>query len=342
MKLIDFDYNLPAELIAQYPLKNRSASRMLVVNRKKSSIEHKYFTDIVNYLEPGDLILLNDTRVRPVRLLAQRKSGGKVEVLLIQRIRKNKYTALLKPLKRLKINEVLSIVNSPIALKLSDKEGSKNTVEFLLSEDIENQLSHLGLMPLPPYIKRLPEKEDQKRYQTVFAKKPGAIASPTAGLHFDDKIFKILKERQVDFDFVTLHVGEGTFAPIKQAQILKHNMHSENFNISKAVLNKILKTKKKGKRIFAVGTTTTRVLETVGEKIESCNDSINASTDLFIYPSFKFKVIDCLLTNFHLPKTTLFVLVCAFAGKELAFKAYKEAIKKNYRFYSYGDCMLII
>lgn len=338
MKLSEFDYNLPKELIAQYPLTSRSNSRLMVLDRAKKTIQHKNFKDIASFFKKDDLLVLNDTKVLPSRLIGKRITGGKVEVFLLER-EGSLFEALLRPLSKLKIGEDIIFKND-----ISAKVVSRNQVLFNTSS--LEKIYDLGQVPLPPYIKRDPDKLDINRYQTIFAKKSGAVAAPTAGLHFDEGILKAIRSSGVDISFITLHVGLGTFKNIDSEFVPDHKMEPEYYNIPKKTF-KLINEPKKGK-VFACGTTVTRTLESIylnsGRKLEG-------KTNIFIYPGFKFNIVDSLITNFHLPKSTLFLLVCAFAGspatnplagRDFIMQAYDEAIKNKYRFYSYGDCMLIL
>jgi len=356
MKLSDFDYYLPKELIAQEPLNERDSSRLMVVSRGDGSIRHKTFRDILEYLNPGDILALNDTKVIPARLLGVKKGTlGRVDVLLSNRISSKRFQALIKP--RLKIGQEVLFNNGFGKRKPNQGLLASGTVSAVLSEkgilefnqDISLEvLEKIGVMPLPPYIKRQPQALDNISYQTVYARNAGAIASPTAGRHFTPELLKEIEAKSVDMRYVTLHVGTGTFKPVKSEDIENHQMDQEEFNIPKETLSAIIKAKKEGRRIFAVGTTTTRALETVGKMSDDGRgttpreqvDEGRKYTGLFIHPGYEFKVVDCLLTNFHLPKTTLLMLACAFAGRDLIMKAYNAAIKEKYRFYSYGDAML--
>jgi len=329
LRLSDFDYYLPKNLIAQYPLKKRDLARLLVLNRKKQTIEHRVFKDIIDYLKPDDLLALNNTKVLSCRLRGNRITGGKVEVLLLKRKTGLIFNSLIKP-GRVKIGEKI-IFNGN---KASGIISAKNEITFR-AKDIAS-VYNLGVMPLPPYIKREPQDLDKIFYQTVYAQKVGAIASPTAGLHFTLDLITKIKSQGINVAYLTLHVGISTFKPVKIDDIRKHKMQPEYFKISDQAAKLIKKAKAQKCRIFAVGTTSCRALETYASGVKE------DQTKLFIYPGYKFKLTDCLLTNFHLPRTTLFMLVCAFAGKKLIKMAYQEAIDKNYRFYSYGDAMLII
>ncbi len=329
MKLSDFNYSLPLDLIAQYPLKERESAKLMLVDRKNKTILHKSFRDFTNLINEGELLLLNDTRVLTCRLIGHKVTGGKVEVLLTRRKDGSRFEALIQP-SRTKINEkVIFGAGEVTGVVTRRREISFKKV------DADN-IYKLGQVPLPPYIKREPEELDKDYYQTVYAKEDGAIASPTAGLHFSQDMLKGMELSGVDTAYLTLHVGLGTFKPVTSEDITRHNMESEYFRVPKITQEKIKAAKASGKRIFAVGTTALRALETHASGLSE------GLTDLFIYPGYKFKLADCLLTNFHLPRTTLFMLVCAFGGEDLIKKAYTEAIDNRYRFYSYGDAMLMI
>lgn len=340
MKLSDFDYDLPKELIAQYPLKERDSARLLVLNRGKLTLEHRIFKDLPDYLKEGDLVILNDTKVLPSRLHGRRNSAGKVEVLLLKRKEGLTFSALIKP-GRVKLGEKI-IFTPPLCLRGAGLNGGKSEGIISAKNEITFNLKDaacvydLGLMPLPPYIKRSPEDMDNVYYQTVYANQEGAIASPTAGLHFTKELIAGIESRGINVACITLHVGIGTFKPVKVDDIAAHKMEPEYFRITDEVSELIKNTRAKNRRIIAVGTTSLRALEVFSSGMKE------GYTDLFIYPGYKFKLADCLLTNFHLPRTTLFMLVSAFCGEKLAKKAYQEAIDNKYRFYSYGDAMLII
>lgn len=349
MKLSDFDYTLPRELIVQYPLEERDACRLLVLDRKNQEIRHLTFRDIPEYFRKDDLLVLNDTKVLPARLIGKRVTGGKVEVLLLKRKCGLAFSAMIAP-SRVKSGEKIIFTPAPIVKKgQSPKEqlvrgfngkgsygiiSGRNEITFGLKD--AREVYKLGMMPLPPYIKRDVWDSDNTYYQTVYAKNEGAIASPTAGLHFTKKLLKTIESFGVNTAYLTLHVGIGTFKPVKDDDITKHKMEPEYFNIPQNTIDMLRNAEKNNNRIIAVGTTSLRVLETCA------SGARKGYTDLFIYPGYKFKMADCLLTNFHLPKTTLFMLVCAFAGEKFIKKAYQEAIDNKYRFYSYGDAMLII
>ncbi len=340
MKTSDFYYDLPHELIAQTPLLNRQKSRMLVLDRKKDEVEHKIFENIIDYINPGDTLVLNDTRVIPARLYGHRpQKEEKVEVLLLKQLEGDRWQTLVKPGKKCKIGDIIEFDTS-LSLKVVDiLEDGQRIVEFKYDGIFNEILDRLGTMPLPPYITE--KLEDQDRYQTVYNKNQGSAAAPTAGLHFTKEILKKLEEKGVNLVYVTLHVGLGTFRPVKVDDVEKHDMHSEYYIISKDACDVINNTKKNGKRVIAVGTTSCRVLESAtGE------DGIiyphSEETKIFIYPGYKFKMIDGLLTNFHLPESTLIMLVSALATKEKIMNAYKIAVEEKYRFFSFGDCMLIL
>ncbi len=338
MKLIDFDYNLPKELIAQFPKEKRDTSRLLVLDRRTKRIEHRFFKDVPEYFNKSDLLILNDTKVVPSRLIGKKSTGGKIEALILytnENHKKDKeYEVLLKPTRGCRAGSKLIFGDGKLEAKVSRIENNRRFLKFNSNNGIDGLLDTLGQMPLPPYIKREPDLSDKDRYQTIYASKKGAIAAPTAGLHFTKDILSDISKRGVDINYITLHVGYGTFKPVKSPDIRNHKMEKEYFKIEDSLIEKIKGCK--GRKI-AVGTTSCRTLETVAKK------NINQGwTDLFIYPGYKFKMVDSLLTNFHLPRTTLLMLVASFCGTELLLKAYKEAIDKKYRFYSYGDAMLIL
>jgi len=328
-RLSDFDYNLPKELIAQFPLKARDSARLLVLNRQKGTIEHRIFKDIVEYLRKDDLLILNNTKVLSCRLNGRRLTGGASELLLLERKDKTTFRALIKP-SRIKVGEKILFNGG----KTFGIISNKNEVTFNVKD--ADSIYKLGVMPLPPYIKRPPQDSDLTYYQTVYAEENGAIAAPTAGLHFTRELIKNLKSGGINFASITLHVGYGTFKPVKSEDIKQHKMEAEYFRIDDAAVGCIEKARSEIKRTIAVGTTSLRALETYSTGVSE------GFTELFIYPGYKFNIVDCLLTNFHLPRTTLYMLVSAFAGGGLIKKAYQEAIDNKYRFYSYGDAMLIV
>lgn len=345
MKLKDFDYELPEELIAQIPEQKRENSKMMVLDKNAKTIEHKHFYDITDYFDENDVLVLNNTKVIPARLYGKKETGANIEVFLLKIIGGKTWQVLLNPSKRVKEEMIIKISDELSAKVLTREDNGKWLVEMIYDGNFYDILHKIGNIPLPPYIERNMTDEqlkslDYERYQTVFAQKEGSVAAPTAGLHFTEEILEKLKAKGVTICYVTLNVGMGTFKPVKVDNILEHQMESEEFEISKETARIIMDAKKAGKRITAVGTTTVRTLETCMQKYDEILEVIDDST-LFIYPGFKFRVIDRLITNFHLPKSTLIMLVSAFAGKDFVFKAYEEAINNKYRFYSYGDCMLI-
>jgi S-adenosylmethionine:tRNA ribosyltransferase-isomerase len=329
MKLSDFDYSLPKELIAQYPLKERDAARLLVLNRKQGTIEHFIFKDIIDYFQEGDLLVLNNTKVLPGRLVGSRLTGGKVELLLLRQKSGLTFEVLIRP-GRLRLKEKI-IFNGG---KISAEIIAKNEITFYAKDT--DTIYNLGVMPLPPYIKRDSEDLDNLYYQTIYAREKGSIASPTAGLHFTKELMEKIKARGMDIAYITLHISYSTFKPVKVEDVTTHKMDKEFFQVSKDAQDNINQARLRRARIFTVGTTACRALETYALGVKE------DYTDLFIYPGYEFKLTDCLITNFHLPRTTLFMLVCAFAGEKLIRKAYGEAIDRKYRFYSYGDAMLIV
>jgi len=329
LKLSEFDYPLPKDLIAQYPLKKREAARLLIVNRKTGRFIHAVFKDIRGVFEENDLLVLNDTKVLNCRLIGKKITGGKVEVLLTRRINGTTFSCLVKP-SRTKVGEKLFFANGVVKGFLS----SRGHISFKQSD--ADSIYDIGIVPLPPYIKRQPEEIDALYYQTVYAKNDGALASPTAGLHFTKSLVKDIQAEGVKLAYITLHVVLVTFRPVKCQDITSHKMDSEYFFIPDATAALLSQTKTNGGKVVAVGTTSLRALEAYSGSRKEGN------TDLFIYPGYRFKLVDCLLTNFHFPMTTLFMLVCAFAGIELILNAYQEAVDRKYRFYSYGDAMLII
>ncbi len=338
MKTSDFDYYLPEELIAQTPLKDRSSSRLMVLNKKTGKIEHKHFYDIVDYLNKGDILVRNNTKVIPARIFGVKEgTGAKVEVLLLKQI-EDTYECLVGNAKVVKVGTVINFSDKLKATCLEVKDEGIRILKFECEGIFLEVLNEIGNMPLPPYIKK--SLLDKDRYQTVYAKYNGSAAAPTAGLHFTDEIFKKLKEKGVEVLDVTLHVGLGTFRPVKVDDVTNHKMHKEEYFMSKEVADELNKAKKEGRRIISVGTTSTRVLETVMSKygeFKECHEE----SDIFIYPGYEFKAIDALITNFHLPKSTLIMLVSALASKEIILNAYNEAVKEKYRFFSFGDAMFI-
>jgi len=336
MKLSDFDYHLPKELIAKYPAQPRDSCRLMVLDRKDKTIEHRIFRDVIDYLKPGDTLVLNNTKVIPARLIGKKeKTNANIEVFLLRPIEDNIWEALIKNVRRLKKNQKI-IISDDFYVEFLSKDDEKAIVK-IHSKDIKSDLEKYGHVPLPPYIEREDEEKDKDYYQTVFADKEGSVASPTAGLHFTKELLEKIKEKGVNIAYITLHVGLGTFKPVKTEDITKHKMHEEYFTIPKETLEMIKKTKENKKSLVAVGTTVVRALETYGKFGKT-----EGFTDIFIYPPYEFKIVDKLITNFHLPKSTLLMLVSAFADRDFILKAYNEAVKERYRFFSYGDAMLIV
>ncbi len=340
MKTSDFYYDLPKELIAQEPLKERSSSRLMVLDRESGHIEHKHFFDIVDYLNEGDALILNDTKVLPARLYgAKEGSGGAIEFLLLHKHTLDTWEVILKPGKKAKPGARFVFGNGELFAEVTDIVNDGNRlVRFEYEGVFEDVLDRLGQMPIPPYITK--KLEDKNRYQTVYAKNPGSAAAPTAGLHFTPELLKKIRDKGVNIGYVTLHVGLGTFRPVKAEEVTDHKMHSEFYILPRDVAELVNMTKANGKRVVSVGTTTTRVLETVGMDGLPLAEK-TGWTDIFIYPGKKFNVISALITNFHLPESTLIMLVSAFAGRENVLDAYKEAVNEKYRFFSFGDAMLI-
>lgn len=341
MNVEEFDYDLPESLIAQTPLKDRDQSRLLVLGRNSGNIEHKHFKDVINYLETGDTLVLNDTRVMPARLFGlKEETGAKVEMLMLTRIENNDWEVLLKPAKRIKVGNKLSFGEGKIIAECIEELDQGGRIMRLHYEGIlEERLNELGEMPLPPYIKE--RLDDPDRYQTVYAKESGSAAAPTAGLHFTDELLDEIRAKGINIAFITLHVGLGTFRPVSVEDINNHEMHSEYYQMTQETANLLNQTKKEGHRIISVGTTSTRTLETIRRDYNEFV-AVSGWTDIFIYPGFTYKAIDGLITNFHLPKSTLVMLVSAFSSRENILNAYKEAVKLEYRFFSFGDAMLII
>ena len=340
MDVAEFNYDLPKELIAQIPLKNRDESRLMVLNRKKQTIENKTFKDIINYLEPGDCLVRNNTKVLPARLYGKKDTGANVEFLLLNRIDGDIWESIVRPGNKLHIGSKVKfgdgILNAEV---LEIMPGGTRKIKFSYNGIFNEILDKIGLMPLPPYIHE--ELKEKDRYQTVYAKYDGSAAAPTAGLHFTDELLKKIEDKGVKIANVTLHVGIGTFRPVKVEQIEEHHMHTEHYYVKQEDVDKINETRKNGKRVISVGTTSCRVLETISDE-NGYVKVIEGDTGIFIYPGYKLKCVDSLITNFHLPESTLLMLVSALAGKDYVMKAYEEAVKEKYRFFSFGDAMLIL
>lgn len=325
--LSDFEYNLPKKLIAQYPLKERDRAKLLILDRTTGKIEHKTFKDIISYLKPSDLLVLNTTKVIPARLFGRRATGGRVEILLIRK--EKSWLALARPSRRIHPGEEISFEKGLKGIIGRRRDDGKWEIEF----NNDSLIWEIGKPPLPPYIRREAEDIDKEAYQTVYAKEEGSVAAPTAGLHFTRSLLKEIKEKGIDIAHINLHIGPGTFKPIKTERIEEHRMEEEYYEIKGEVFKKI----EKARRVVAVGTSVVRALEEASRK-----RSLKGWAELFIYPGYRFQVVDALITNFHLPASTPLLLVCSFADRELIYKAYKEAIRREYRFLSYGDAMLIL
>ena len=340
MKVTDFDYDLPEELIAQHPYDKRDEARLMVLHRDTKTIEHKVFKDIIDYLEPGDCLVINDTKVIPARLYGKKETGANVEFLLLKRIENDDWEAMVRPGNKLKAGAKVTfgdgLLNAEVLETLS---GGNRRVRFTYEGIFNEILDQIGLMPLPPYIKEN-IKEENEKYQTVYAKYEGSAAAPTAGLHFTEELLEKIKAKGVEIAKVTLHVGLGTFRPVKVENVEEHQMHSEHFIVKQEEADKINRARENGHRIIAVGTTSCRVLESVSDENGKMK-AIETDTSIFIYPGYKFKCVDCLVTNFHLPQSTLIMLVSTLAGKEFIMEAYNEAVKDKYKFFSFGDAMFI-
>lgn len=340
MKTSDFNYNLPEELIAQVPIADRSSSRLMVVDKKSGEIEHKIFKDIIDYLEEGDCLVLNDTRVIPARLIGSKvETGGKIEFLLLKRNEDDTWETLVKPGRKAKIGSEFTFGDDKLIAKVvgMGDDGSR-IVKFKYDGIFEEILDELGNMPLPPYITE--KLEDRERYQTVYSKHSGSAAAPTAGLHFTEDLLEEIRKKGVDEAFVTLHVGLGTFRPVKVDDVLEHKMHSEYFIVNQEAADKINKAKKNRKKVICVGTTSCRTIESASEE-DGTLKAKSGWTEIFIYPGYDFKIMDNLITNFHLPESTLIMLVSALSSKENILNAYEEAVKERYRFFSFGDAMFL-
>lgn len=341
MKTSDFYYDLPKELIAQDPLEDRSSSRLLVLHRKSGRVEHRVFTDIVEYLKPGDCLVRNNTKVIPARLYGTRvDTGATIELLLLKRMENDVWETLVKPGKKARQGAVISFGDGILTGEIIDvKEDGNRLIQFRYEGIFEEILDQLGQMPLPPYITHT--LKDKNRYQTVYAKYEGSAAAPTAGLHFTEELFRKLEEKGVLVANVTLHVGLGTFRPVKVDDVSKHHMHTESYQVTKEEADKINKAKQAGGRIVCVGTTSCRTIESAADENGVLKPG-QGDTDIFIYPGYSFKMMDVLITNFHLPESTLLMLVSALAGKEQVMRVYEEAVQERYRFFSFGDAMIIL
>lgn len=339
MKLSDFDYELPEELIAQTPISKRDTSRLMILDKKTGEIAHKHFHDIIHELNKGDVLVLNDTKVIPARLIGTKEeTGAVIELLLLKDLGENIWECLSRPAKRLKEGTIVTFSPKLKAKVVEKKEEGIVRVKLIYDGILMEILDELGEMPLPPYIHE--KLQDKDRYQTVYAKNIGSAAAPTAGLHFTKELLDELKNKGVEILFITLHVGLGTFRPVEVENVLEHHMHSEFYQMSKDVAERLNLAKKEGRKIYAVGTTSVRTLETIMHKYHEFKEC-SGNTDIFIYPGFEFQAIDGLITNFHLPKSTLLMLVSAFSSREIILHAYKIAVEEKYRFFSFGDAMFI-
>lgn len=339
MKTSDFNYNLPKELIAQEPLKDRSSSRLMVLDKKTGNVEHKHFKDIIDYLEKGDTLVLNNTRVIPARIFGNREGHtGKIEVLMLKNLENDTWECLVGPARKVQIGTKLVFGTKLTGEVLDILDEGIRKIKFTYDGIFNEILDEVGVMPLPPYITH--KLEDKERYQTVYSKIKGSAAAPTAGLHFTKELLEKIKEKGINIAYVTLHVGLGTFRPVKVTDVETHKMHSEYFEIDENTCNVINETKKNGHKVVCVGTTSCRVLESASDETGKLIPQ-KRETSIFIYPGYKFKVVDNLITNFHLPESTLVMLVSALAGKDKILNAYNEAVKEKYRFFSFGDAMYI-
>ena len=340
MKVSEFNYNLPEELIAQHPYDKRDEARLMILDRENQKYEHKIFRDIIDYLKPGDCLVINNTKVIPARLYGKKDTGANVEFLLLKRIEGDVWEAMVRPGSKIKPGTKVSFGEGLLKAEVLDVlEGGNRKVKFEYKGIFNEILDQIGLMPLPPYIKE--KLEDKDKYQTVYAKYDGSAAAPTAGLHFTEELLEKIKQKGVEVANVTLHVGIGTFRPVKVENIEEHQMHSEHYYIKKEDVEKINRAKQTGNRVIAVGTTSCRVLESVADENGMLKE-VEGHTSIFIYPGYKFKCIDCLITNFHLPESTLIMLVSSLAGKDFVMNAYEEAVKEKYKFFSFGDAMIIL
>lgn len=340
MKVKDFYFDLPKELIAQHPLEKRDESKLMVLNKKSGEIEHKVFKDIIDYLNPGDCLVLNDTRVMPARLYgAKEGSGGKMEFLLLKRHEDDIWESLVKPGKRGKVGAKFVFGNGELKAEIIEVlDNGNRKIKFYYDGIFEEVLDRLGEMPLPPYIEE--KLEDKERYQTVYSKEIGSAAAPTAGLHFTEELLQEIRDKGINIAFVTLHVGLGTFRPVKVEDIQDHEMHSEYYILDRENAEIINNAKKSGKRVIAVGTTSNRTLESIANEEGEVKEQ-SGYTNIFIYPGYKFKIVDAIITNFHLPESTLIMLISAFSTREIVMNAYKTAVENEYRFFSFGDAMFI-
>ena len=340
MRVADFSFELPDELIARHPMADRTASRLLTLDGNTGELGHKIFKDLIDFLNPNDLMIFNNTKVIPARMYGQKSTGGKVEVLVERVVDEHRVLAHVRSSKSPKEGATLILEGKAEATMVA-RHGELFELEFKGEQTVLNILDDIGHMPLPPYIDRPDTEEDKARYQTVYNEKPGAVAAPTAGLHFDEALLEKIKEKGIETQFITLHVGAGTFQPVRVDSVDEHVMHSEYIEVSQEVVDAIKKTKANGGRVIAVGTTSVRSLESAAKASEGELQPLYGDTDIFIYPGYEFQVVDAMITNFHLPESTLIMLVSAFAGQDHIINAYKTAVNEQYRFFSYGDAMFI-
>jgi S-adenosylmethionine:tRNA ribosyltransferase-isomerase len=340
MRVADYNFELPDELIARFPTAERTASRLLKLEGNSGEIQHHTFADVIDFLGENDLVIFNNTKVIPARMFGQKTSGGKIEVLVERIVDQHTVLAHVRANKSPKIGNELILENAATAI-MQGRQGELFELKFEGEESVLDILDRIGHMPLPPYIDRPDNEKDRSRYQTVYGEKPGAVAAPTAGLHFDDALLEKIKAKGADLGFVTLHVGAGTFQPVRVDKIEDHHMHSEYIEVSEKVIEQIKACRARGGRVVAVGTTSMRSLESAAMKSEGELTSFYGDTDIFIYPGYEFQVVDAMITNFHLPESTLIMLVSAFAGQDNIMKAYQTAITEKYRFFSYGDAMFL-
>lgn len=344
MRVDEFNFKLPDELIAQQPIAHRSASRLMVVDRESGERTHTVFSQLPQYLSAGDLLVLNDSRVRPARLIGTKEeTGAKIELLLLKPLGEDRWEALVKPAKRIKEGTVIRFGNRGELTAIAEEKrpfagGRVFRLQYQAGTDVEELFHRLGKMPLPPYIRQ--ELSDPERYQTVYSREIGSAAAPTAGLHFTEALLQELTDKGVQIAFLTLHVGLGTFRPVTAERIEEHQMHAEFYHLPQETAEKIEQTRKNGGRVIAVGTTSVRTLETIAQQNETLQES-SGWTDIFIYPGYRFRLVDAMITNFHLPKSTLLMLVSAFSSRESILAAYREAVEKKYRFFSFGDAMFL-
>jgi S-adenosylmethionine:tRNA ribosyltransferase-isomerase len=344
MKLSDFDYDLPDELIARYPAEKRESSRLLVVHRESGELEDRHFTDVLEYVQPKDCLVINDTKVIPARLHGIRETtGAQIEIFLNQRIAgvEEQWHVLAGPAKKAKLGEYIRFSDTLRCKVIAEHESGERIVEFESQSDFMSELEKAGSMPLPPYLKREAEESDKQRYQTVYAEQAGAVAAPTAGLHFTPEILAQVAEIGVEIARVTLHTGLGTFKPVEVEDIREHKMHYERYVVTEATAERVNRAKRSGGRVIAVGTTSVRTLETVADE-SGLVHAQEGESNIFLYPPYRFKVVDAMITNFHMPRSTLLMMISAFMGHDLMRKCYSHAVKEKYRFYSYGDAMLIL